>query len=64
MGCNSSAPVNRFATIDDSRHVRLSYEKKVQKSKNETPHKYVARAAHPMLKPKESGEGPPTPSVT
>lgn len=50
MGCASSK--GTLQTVDDSVHVMLKHDKKVQQKKGETPHGYVPRAEHPMLKEK------------
>ena len=58
MGCNSSKPgTGGLQTVDDSVHVMLAHDRKVQKKKGEKPHGYVPRAEHPLLKPKEGGAG-------
>ena len=71
MGCGSSTDT-RLQTVDDSVHVMLAHDKKVQQRKGETPHGYVPRAAHPLLKPKaiqateqeEGDEDPPKTTTT
>ena len=59
MGCNQSAHDTRLQTVDDSVHVMLAHDKKVQQRKGEQPHGYVPRAEHPLLKPKAATEGAP-----
>lgn len=51
MGCTQSSADTRLQTVDDSVHVMLAHDKKVQKQKGEKPHGYVPRAAHPLLNP-------------
>ena len=53
MGCTSSKGESKFNAIDDSRHNRMRHDKKIQQEKGETPHTYVRRAEHPLLKQKE-----------
>ena len=50
MGCNNSKH-RGLNTVDDSVHVMLKHDKKVQQQKGEQPHGYVPRAPHPLLKP-------------
>jgi hypothetical protein len=38
--------------VDDSVHVMLSRDKRLQQKKGEKPQGYVPRSAHPLLKPK------------
>ena len=54
MGCGSSKGHDRrLQTVDDSVHVMLKHDKKVQKAKGDVePKGYVPRAEHPLLKPK------------
>lgn len=47
MGCGASK--GTLATVDDSVHVMLSHDKKMQKKHGEKPHGYVPRAEHPLL---------------
>jgi hypothetical protein len=54
MGCGGSKS-SGLQTVDDSVHVMLAHDRKVQKAKGETPHGYVPRAEHPLLKPKATG---------
>jgi hypothetical protein len=54
MGCGSSRE-SALQTVDDSVHVMLAHDRKVQKAKGEKPHGYVPRAEHPLLKPKMTG---------
>ena len=55
MGCGSSKADGRLQTVDDSVHVMLAHDRKVQKMKGEKPHGYVPRAEHPLLKAKATG---------
>mmetsp|Transcript_38521 Transcript_38521/g.59467 ORF Transcript_38521/g.59467 Transcript_38521/m.59467 type:complete len:81 (+) Transcript_38521:426-668(+) len=58
MGCTQSGEADtRLQTVDDSVHVMLAHDKKVQQQKGQKPHGYVPRAEHPLLKPKEEGAG-------
>ena len=58
MGCTQSAEGDtRLQTVDDSVHVMLAHDKKVQQRKGQQPHGYVPRAEHPLLKPKTEGGG-------
>jgi hypothetical protein len=50
MGCASSK--GTLQTVDDSVHVMLKHDKKVQQKKGEKAHGYVPRAEHPMLREK------------
>ena len=52
MGCGNSKE-SGLQTVDDSVHVMLAHDRKRQKAKGETPHGYVPRAEHPLLKPKQ-----------
>jgi hypothetical protein len=56
MGCGGSKADGRLQTVDDSVHVMLAHDRKVQKMKGEKPHGYVPRAEHPLLIPKPVGE--------
>ena len=47
MGCGSSK--SGLNAVDDSVHVMLQHDKKVQLSKGQPEHKYKARAEHPLL---------------
>ena len=64
MGCGASSHDTRLQTVDDSVHVMLKHDKKMQQRRGEKPHGYVPRAEHPLLKPKavvateEDGGGP------
>ncbi|KAG7369380.1 hypothetical protein IV203_032123 [Nitzschia inconspicua] len=51
MGCGGSKH-SGLQTVDDSVHVMLTRDRKVQKAKGQTPHGYVPRAEHPLLKQK------------
>lgn len=51
MGCGSSKQTHRLETVDDSVHVMLSHDKKMQKKSGLEPHGYVPRSEHPLLKP-------------
>ena len=61
MGCTQSSDT-RLQTVDDSVHVMLAHDKKVQQRKGEKPHGYVPRAEHPLLKPKPA-EGETAPAT-
>jgi hypothetical protein len=50
MGCGSSK--GTLTTVDDSVHVMLKHDKKVQQKHGEKPHGYVPRAEHPLMKEK------------
>lgn len=52
MGCMSSKET-ALNQVDDSVHVMLKHDKKVQQKKGQEPHGFVPRASHPLLKPKE-----------
>jgi hypothetical protein len=56
MGCGSSKG-NAFNTVDDSVHVMLKHDKKMQKKHGEKPHGYVPRAEHPLLHQDSSNKG-------
>ncbi|KAG7348663.1 hypothetical protein IV203_017368 [Nitzschia inconspicua] len=51
MGCGGSKH-SGLQTVDDSVHVMLTRDRKVQKAKGQATHGYVPRAEHPLLKPK------------
>jgi hypothetical protein len=51
MGCGPSRD-SRLFNVDDSVHVMLSHDKRLQQKKGEKPQGYVPRSAHPLLKPK------------
>ena len=48
MGCGSSR--GGLEHVDDSVHVMLKHDKKMQKKRGEKPHGYVPRAEHPLMK--------------
>ena len=50
MGCGGSK--SGLHHVDDSVHVMLQHDKKVQQRKGEPVHGYKERAQHPLLKPK------------
>lgn len=50
MGCGASK--NGLQHVDDSVHVMLQHDKKVQQRKGEPVHGYKERAQHPLLRPK------------
>jgi hypothetical protein len=50
MGCGGSK--SGLSHVDDSVHVMLQHDKKVQQSKGQPAHGYKARAEHPLLRPK------------
>lgn len=56
MGCGASKEQG-LQTVDDSVHVMLKHDKKVAQKKGQAPKGYVPRAPHPLLQPKEGGEG-------
>ena len=47
MGCASSKPA--LNTVDDSVHVMLKHDKKIQQKKGQASHGYVPRAEHPLM---------------
>lgn len=47
-------------TVDDSVHVMLKHDKKMQIKHGETPHGYVPRAEHPLMHQDSSGKGSAT----
>jgi hypothetical protein len=49
MGCGPSKESHRLQTVDDSVHVMLTHDKKMQKLKGAEPHGYVPRSEHPLL---------------
>ena len=51
MGCVGSKK-SGLNLLDDSVHVMLKHDKKVQQKKGEPIHGYKPRAEHPLLKPK------------
>ena len=53
MGGCGSKNHSHLETVDDSVHVMLKHDKKVQKTKGKTEQGYVPRAAHPALQKKE-----------
>ena len=53
MGGCGSKHHSHLETVDDSVHVMLKHDKKVQKTKGKTEQGYVPRAAHPALQKKE-----------
>jgi len=61
MGCTQSQDT-RLQTVDDSVHVMLKHDKKVQQRKGEAPHGYVPRAEHPLLKSKSPTTTTTTPA--
>lgn len=61
MGCGPSKR-NALNTVDDSVHVMLKHDRKMQKKHGEKPHGYVPRAQHPLMHQDSSNkgaEGPP-----
>jgi len=50
MGCGGSK--GGLNHVDDSVHVMLQHDKKVQQRKGQQPSGYKERAQHPLLKPK------------
>ena len=55
MGCGSSSDAGKLQTVDDSVHVMLAHDKKMQQRHGEAPHGYVPRAPHPLLQQKQQG---------
>ena len=51
MGCGQSK--GALTTVDDSVHVMLKHDKKVQQKKGEEPHGHVKRAPFPQMQEKE-----------
>ena len=51
MGCGSSK-ASGLSHVDDSVHVMLNHDKKVQQRKGEPVHGFKPRAEHPLLKEK------------
>jgi len=73
MGCGSSSNGGGLHHVDDSVHVMLRHDRKVQQKKGGPALAYKERAAHPLLKPKsapDTNEGggnthdPPPPAAT
>lgn len=58
MGCGSSK--SGLQHVDDSVHVMLAHDKKVQQRKGQTVHGYKERAQHPLLQPKAVNTPEPT----
>jgi len=58
MGCGASK--SGLHHVDDSVHVMLKHDKKVQQRKGEPVHGYKKRAEHPLLRPKEADTQPPS----
>ena len=50
MGCGGSKS-SRLNNVDDSVHVMLKHDKKVQQRKGQPVHGYKPRAPHPLLTP-------------
>ncbi len=61
MGCGGSKPEHGLQTVDDSVHVMLKHDKKVQQKKGEKPRGYVPRAEHPLLAQQQ--QQPPQPTA-
>ena len=59
MGCRGSKE-NILNTVDDSVHVMLKHDKKMQIKHGETPHGYIPRAEHPLLHQDSSNKGSAT----
>lgn len=57
MGGCGSKHHNHLETVDDSVHVMLKHDKKVQKNKGRSEQGYVPRAAHPALEKKKEESG-------
>lgn len=58
MGCGASK--SGLHHVDDSVHVMLKHDKKVQQRKGEPVHGYKKRVEHPLLRPKEVNTPPPS----
>lgn len=58
MGCGASR--SALNTVDDSVHVMLQHDKKMQKKRGEKPHGYVPRAEHPLMHQDSSNKGTAT----
>jgi hypothetical protein len=58
MGCGASR--SALNTVDDSVHVMLQHDKKLQKKRGEKPHGYVPRAEHPLMHQDSSNKGTAT----
>ena len=56
MGCGASKR-NALNYVDDSVHVMLKHDKKMQKKRGEKPHGYVPRAEHPLMHQDSSNKG-------
>ena len=56
MGGCGSKHHSHLETVDDSVHVMLKHDKKVQKNKGKSEQGYVPRAAHPALEKKKEEE--------
>jgi len=58
MGCGSSKSGLQF--VDDSVHVMLQHDKKIQQKKGQPVQGYKERTQHPLLKPKAINSPEPT----
>jgi hypothetical protein len=56
MGCGPSKG-NALNNVDDSVHVMLKHDRKMQKKHGEKPHGYVPRAQHPLMQQDSSVKG-------
>lgn len=63
MGCGNSKE-GMLNTVDDSVHVMLKHDKKMQIKHGEKPHGYIPRAEHPLLHQDSSNKGSATASTT
>lgn len=59
MGCGNSKE-SVLNTVDDSVHVMLKHDKKMQVKHGEKPHGYVPRAEHPLMHQDSSNKGSAT----
>lgn len=59
MGCRNSKE-NMLNTVDDSVHVMLKHDKKMQVKHGEQPHGYIPRAEHPLMHQDSSNKGSAT----
>jgi len=58
MGCGGSKDGDsRLQQVDDSVHVMIKHDKKVQQQKGEAPHGYVPRQPHPLLQQTQQQTG-------
>jgi len=55
MGCGGSKS-SRLNNVDDSVHVMINHDKKVQQRKGQPVHGYKPRAQHPLLMPNDKND--------